>query len=193
MTQSIPLSYWLPEKSYMTSSRMATKIYIAARFRVKPPAQTLSWVDLTSVRSQLIRRRRLCLKLSLTWGMRDGECVQWNWLCRQLHCAKDLFEYFFKEHFAICMYFEPFCVKMALMKNYTFSVQISRIGYKKSRFSCWFESVKCSVRERSPIFRFYFFIFLKPFSLKGQSHQILGYILAPGKLNKYYLQDRLWF
>ncbi len=35
MTQSLPLSYWSPEKSYMTSSRMATKIYIAARFRVK--------------------------------------------------------------------------------------------------------------------------------------------------------------
>jgi hypothetical protein len=29
--------------------------------------------------------------------------------------------------------------------------------------------------------------------LKGQSHQILGYILAFGKLNKYFLQDSLWF
>jgi hypothetical protein len=34
MTQSLPLSYWSPEKSYMTSSRTATLIYIAARFRV---------------------------------------------------------------------------------------------------------------------------------------------------------------
>ncbi len=34
MTQSLPLSYWSPEKSYMTSSRTARKIYIAARFRV---------------------------------------------------------------------------------------------------------------------------------------------------------------
>jgi hypothetical protein len=35
MTQSLPLSYWPPEKSYMTSSPTAMKIYIAARFRVK--------------------------------------------------------------------------------------------------------------------------------------------------------------
>jgi hypothetical protein len=35
MTQSIPLSYWSPEKSYMTSSRTETQIYTAARFRVK--------------------------------------------------------------------------------------------------------------------------------------------------------------
>ncbi len=34
MTQSLPLSYWSPEKSYMTSSRTATKIYIAAQYRV---------------------------------------------------------------------------------------------------------------------------------------------------------------
>ncbi len=34
MTQSLPFSYLSPEKSYMTSNRMATKIYIAARFRV---------------------------------------------------------------------------------------------------------------------------------------------------------------
>jgi hypothetical protein len=34
MTQSPPLSYWSPEKSYMTSSRTATKVFIAARFRV---------------------------------------------------------------------------------------------------------------------------------------------------------------
>jgi hypothetical protein len=34
MTQSLPLSYWSPKKSYMTSSPTATKIYIAARFRV---------------------------------------------------------------------------------------------------------------------------------------------------------------
>ncbi len=34
MTQSLPLSYWSPEKSYMTSNRTATYIYIAARFRV---------------------------------------------------------------------------------------------------------------------------------------------------------------
>ncbi len=34
MTQSLPLSYWSPEKSYMTSSRTATQIYIAALFRV---------------------------------------------------------------------------------------------------------------------------------------------------------------
>ncbi len=34
MTQSLPLSYWSLEKSYMTSSRTATLIYIAARFRV---------------------------------------------------------------------------------------------------------------------------------------------------------------
>jgi hypothetical protein len=32
--QNLPLFYWLPEKSYMTSSRTATLIYIAARFRV---------------------------------------------------------------------------------------------------------------------------------------------------------------
>ncbi len=36
--QSLPLSYWSPEKSYMTSSRMATKIDIAARFRVNRPS-----------------------------------------------------------------------------------------------------------------------------------------------------------
>ncbi len=36
MTQSLPLSYWSPEKSYMTSSRTATLIYIAALFRVNP-------------------------------------------------------------------------------------------------------------------------------------------------------------
>ncbi len=35
MTQSLPLSYWSPEKSYMTSCRMAMLIYIAAPFRVK--------------------------------------------------------------------------------------------------------------------------------------------------------------
>ncbi len=35
MMQSLPLSYWSPEKSYMTSRRTATLIYIAARFRVK--------------------------------------------------------------------------------------------------------------------------------------------------------------
>jgi hypothetical protein len=35
MTHSLPLSYWSPEKSYMTSSRTATQIYIDARFRVK--------------------------------------------------------------------------------------------------------------------------------------------------------------
>ncbi len=35
MTQSLPLSYWSPEKSYMTSSRTATLIYIASRFSVK--------------------------------------------------------------------------------------------------------------------------------------------------------------
>jgi hypothetical protein len=35
MTQSLPLFYWSPEKSYMTSSHTATLIYIAARFRVK--------------------------------------------------------------------------------------------------------------------------------------------------------------
>jgi hypothetical protein len=29
--------------------------------------------------------------------------------------------------------------------------------------------------------------------LKGQSRQILGYILASGKLNLYFLQNRLWF
>ncbi len=34
MTQSLPLSYWSPEKSYMTSSHTATLIYISARFRV---------------------------------------------------------------------------------------------------------------------------------------------------------------
>ncbi len=34
MTQSLPLSCWSPEKSYMTSSRTATLIYIAAWFRV---------------------------------------------------------------------------------------------------------------------------------------------------------------
>jgi hypothetical protein len=42
MTQSLPLSYWSPEKSYMTSSRMTTKIYIAARFRVNLNRPTLS-------------------------------------------------------------------------------------------------------------------------------------------------------
>jgi hypothetical protein len=35
MTQSLPLFYWSPEKSYMTSSHTATNIYISARFRVK--------------------------------------------------------------------------------------------------------------------------------------------------------------
>jgi hypothetical protein len=35
MTQSLPLPYWSPEKSYLTSSCTATLIYIAARFRVK--------------------------------------------------------------------------------------------------------------------------------------------------------------
>jgi hypothetical protein len=35
MTQSLPFSYWSPKKSYMTSSRTATKIYIATWFRVK--------------------------------------------------------------------------------------------------------------------------------------------------------------
>jgi hypothetical protein len=34
MTKSLPLSYWSPEKSYTTSSRTATSIYIAAWFRV---------------------------------------------------------------------------------------------------------------------------------------------------------------
>ncbi len=34
MTQSLPLSYWSPEKSYMTPSRTATLIYIVARLRV---------------------------------------------------------------------------------------------------------------------------------------------------------------
>ncbi len=34
MMQSLPLSYWSPEKSYMTSSCTATKIYIATQFRV---------------------------------------------------------------------------------------------------------------------------------------------------------------
>jgi hypothetical protein len=37
MTQSLPLSYWSPEKLYMTSSHMATLIYIAAWFRVNSP------------------------------------------------------------------------------------------------------------------------------------------------------------
>ncbi len=35
MTQSLPLSYWSPEKSYMTSSHTAMLIYISTRFRVK--------------------------------------------------------------------------------------------------------------------------------------------------------------
>ncbi len=39
--QSLPLSYWSPEKSYMTSSRTATKIYIATQFRVNTFQLTL--------------------------------------------------------------------------------------------------------------------------------------------------------
>ncbi len=35
MMQSLPLSCWSPEKSYMTSSHKATSIYEAARFRVQ--------------------------------------------------------------------------------------------------------------------------------------------------------------
>ncbi len=41
MTQSLPLSYWPPERSYMNSSRTATKIYIATRFRVKCYCQAI--------------------------------------------------------------------------------------------------------------------------------------------------------
>ncbi len=42
MTWSLPLSYWSPEKSYTTSSRTATSVYIAARFRVKIAFNQLS-------------------------------------------------------------------------------------------------------------------------------------------------------
>jgi hypothetical protein len=57
------------------------------------------------------------------------------------------------------------------------------MGIKNQDFHADFNLCKCALRERSPIFRFNFLIFWKPFSLKGESHQLLGYILASGKLN----------
>jgi hypothetical protein len=59
MTQSLPLSYWSPEKSYMTSSCTATLIYIPAQLRVKilgrnpielPPRNRASFTDAIFIR-----------------------------------------------------------------------------------------------------------------------------------------------
>jgi hypothetical protein len=65
MTMRLPLSYWTPEKSYMTSGRTATSIDIAARFRVKQ----------RKLGSGLAKRT----KTSLVWTVWSWEF----WICKK--------------------------------------------------------------------------------------------------------------